>query len=130
MHIKDPINFTIWSASAILGALALYLYWPDIRTLATTDWQADENRPVTAMAPPVQQAPPPLSPADLQKLSPEERARYQAMQQSLQQVLHNVQALDQENARLKQEIQNNATENQALNPAIDKLRPSSPPVAH
>lgn len=128
MHIKDPINFVIWSASAVLGVLALYLYWPDIQALSTTDQQITENHP-PAIAVPIQ-TPPTLSPSELQKLSPEERNRYQTMQQSLQQLLQDVHELDQENTRLKQEIKQNTAENQELNPQINKLRPDLPALAH
>lgn len=112
----------------MLGALALYLYWPDIQALTATGRQAS-GKPPAATATPIQ-APPALSPADLQKLSPEERNRYQTMQQSLQQVLQNVHVLDQENTRLKQEIRQNTAENQELNPQIDKMRPGLPAATH
>lgn len=134
MHIKDPINFAIWTASAVLGALALYLYWPDIRqTFTSSHTRTTENHSTTAPdapAKPTLPAPPPLSPADIQKLSPEERAHYQAMQQSLQQVLQDVHALDQENDLLKQEIKQSTAENQAFRPEIDKLRPTQPVTTH
>lgn len=124
MRIKDPINFALWTASTVLGILALYLYWPDI--YQKTPIQTDEPfQPQIQQQPPIP-APQLTSAAKSQGISLDthEHARYQTMQKSLQQVLQDVHALDQENTRLKQEIQKNAAENKILGTEIDKLRPN------
>ncbi len=66
---------------------------------------------------------PDMTPADLAKLSPEERARYDKMRESLQAIVQQVQALEQENTRLQQTLIEGQASNQVLDTEIDKLRP-------
>jgi len=71
---------------------------------------------------------PALSDADLAKLSPAERRRYEAMRQSLQNVLQQVQTLEQENTSLQHTLESGAATAQHLNTEINKLRPPKPPT--
>ncbi|OQX12676.1 MAG: hypothetical protein BWK73_14390 [Thiothrix lacustris] len=75
---------------------------------------------------------PELTPEELAKLTPDERTRYDNLRESLQQVVQQLQALEQENTRLQQTITQGNANNQALDIEIDKLRPPqhvTPPTA-
>lgn len=65
---------------------------------------------------------PELTAEELAKLTPAERTRYTNMRESLQQVVQQVQALEQDNNRLQQALIKGNADNQALDTEIDKLR--------
>jgi|GEM_PF-4010041 len=81
--------------------------------------------PALAAEPPVASpfSAPELTPEELAKLTPDERTRYDKMRESLQHVVQQVQALEQENTRLQQTLTQGNASNQALDTEIDKLRP-------
>lgn len=102
MHTKTLRPFTKFCLAVLLASMAA---------------SCNAKDEPTAAAPPPVQAQQPATPPTA------EHAKYQAMQQNLQQILQEVQALDKENARLEQVIQQAEGENQKLGDEIDKIRP-------
>ena len=70
---------------------------------------------------------PALTPDELAKLTPSERSHYDAIRQSLQKVLQQVQTLEQENTHLQQTLKQGDETNQVLDAEINKLRPTPAP---
>lgn len=134
MPNKDPITAISVLASLLLivGGVMLYLtpaaQAPQEQAqVLTSPFKEPEPAPKPAIATePLAESPfntPELTPEDLAKLTPEERTRYDKMRESLQQVVQQVQALEQENTRLQQALTQGNASNQALDTEIDKLRP-------
>ena len=138
MPTKDPITAigALASLMLIAGGVMLYLtpaaQTPQEQTHAlTSPFKAPEPAPELAPAPGVAAEPPAespfsapeLTPEELAKLTPEERARYDKMRESLQAIVQQVQALEQENPRLQQTLIEGQASNQALDTEIDKVRP-------
>lgn len=70
---------------------------------------------------------PELSQEELQHLSPEERAHYEKLYQSLQATLQTIQRLERENTTLNQRIESGTQTNQQLNQAIRNYFPKTAP---
>lgn len=153
MSTKDPITVVGVLATVLLSAGGAMLYL----TPAPQPVQPQEAVIINPFKelPPVKPAPPPtpatpkpvppllsviidtlplptlvpaLSDADLAKLSPAERRHYEAMRQSLQNVLQQVQTLEQENTHLQHTLESGDATAQQLNTEINKLRPPKPPM--
>lgn len=136
MPNKNPITVISVLASLLLivGGIMLYLT-PAAQTpqeqaqVLTSPFKEPApavSEPAAATTEPPAESPfsiPELTPEDLSKLTPEERTRHDKMRESLQQVVQQVQALEQENTRLQQTLTQGNTSNQALDTEIDKLRP-------
>ena len=149
MPIKNPITVIGVLASLLLGMGAIMLYLPPAASVPQQQVQAltspfkepapaPEAAPKTpAPEPAVTAAPtavdeppaaspfsiPDMTPEELAKLTPAERTRYDKMRESLQEIVQQVQALEQENTRLQQTLSQGDATNQALDTEIDKLRP-------
>ncbi|MDQ5767351.1 hypothetical protein [Thiothrix subterranea] len=138
MPTKDPITAigALASLMLIAGGVMLYLtpaaQAPQEQTLTlTSPFKELEAPPKPAPEPAVAAEPPTespfsapeLTPEELAKLTPDERTRYDKMRESLQHVVQQVQALEQENTRLQQTLTQGNASNQALDTEIDKLRP-------
>lgn len=136
MPTKDPITVVGLLATVMLltGAAMLYLtptLTPPPKVAFTSPFKEPATttqppKPAAEPTPPAATPPPPATPslseAELKALTPAERERYEKMRQSLQQVLQQVQALEQENTRLQQTIEQGDTKNKQLDAEIDKLR--------
>lgn len=139
MPTKNPITAigVLASLMLLVGGVMLYLI-PATQApqeqaqVLTSPFKEPEAAPKPAPAAPEPAAEPPaespfsipgLTPEELAKLTPDERTRYDKMRESLQQVVQQVQALEQENTRLQQTLTQSHATNQALDTEIDKLRP-------
>lgn len=138
MPTKDPITIVGLLATLMLltGAAMLYLTPPGTNqkpniTFTSPFKEPAAATPSTAPAAPEASTPavnaplpaiPDLTDAELKALTPAERANYDKLRQSLQQVLQQVQALEQENTRLQQAIAQGDAQNKQLDAKIDKLR--------
>lgn len=141
MPTKDPITVVGLLATLMLltGAAMLYLTPPGTNPKPNITFTSPFKEPAAATpstapaapeastpAAPAANAPlpaiPDLTDAELKALTPAERANYDKLRQSLQQVLQQVQALEQENTRLQQAIVQGDAQNKQLDAQIDKLR--------
>lgn len=133
MHIKDPIKLVGLIATLLLTGLAIVLYLPDflddedssqptetatvINSTPSLPAETKQANPVKPTPPPptaVVTQPEPPTPSD----SPEE-----SKQRELQKVLEQVKALEQENNRLEQKINQDEQKNRKLDVEINKMRP-------
>lgn len=153
MPTKDPITVIGVLATAMLVAGGAMLYLIPTQPLAQkTVFTSPFKKPAPTppkealkQAPPVAPTPPPaallsslisslpvpslvpkLTEKDLAKLTPAERTRYETTRKSLENVLQQVQTLEQENTRLQQTLEQGNAKIQALDAAINKLRPAKP----
>jgi pyruvate/2-oxoglutarate dehydrogenase complex dihydrolipoamide acyltransferase (E2) component len=142
MPTKNPITAIgiLAALMLVVGGVMLYLtpatQAPQEQAqVLTSPFKEPEAAPKPAPAAPEPAAPtaeppaespfstPELTPEELAKLTPDERTRYDKMRESLQQVVQQVQALEQENTHLQQTLTQSHATNQALDIEIDKLRP-------
>lgn len=143
MPTKDPITVigVLASLLLIVGGVMLYVIpaaqvpQEQVQVLISPFKEAAPKPPTPVVPEPAEVAPPAeppaespfsvpeLTPEELAKLTPEERTRYDKMRESLQHVVQQVQALEQENTRLQQTLTQGDATNQVLETEIDKLRP-------
>ncbi len=143
MPTKNPITVigVLTSLLLLVGGVMLYLppaapIHQEQAQVLTSPFKEPDPAPKAAPEPAVTAAPtvateptasafsiPDMTPEELAKLPPEERTRYDKMRESLQEIVQQVQALEQENTRLQQTLIEGQVSNQALDTEIDKLRP-------
>lgn len=133
MPTKDPITIVGIAATLLLalGAVLLYAAPPAQKLGLTSPFKDAATPPAPETAATTTDITiPELSPAELQALPPEERAKYERLHQQLQQTLQQLGELEQQNNQLQQDVANKEAENKALDAAISKLPPPNAPAPH